>query len=208
MKQWLLTGYELLTVLAPCTMVYVLTRVRDKRCGQENGISVWQLALLLGYLFGMLHVTGAGTLSDVQWYGLEWNPAQVNLLPFSQGIDPTGYLLNIVLFLPLGVLLPAFCRKWDSVRCVAACGLLVSFVIELSQLLNNRRTDVDDLLLNALGAVLGLLLFRIVSYIFKRSAGQRNGCARDLMLCAAAAFVGRFLLFDEMGAAGRLFEFY
>lgn len=90
------------------------------------------------------------------------------------------------------------------------CGVraVVSLVIELSQLLNNRRTDVDDLLLNALGAVLGLLLFRIVSYFFKRGTGQKNGCARDLMLCAAAAFVGRFLLFDEMGAAGRLFEFY
>lgn len=149
MKQWLLTGYELLTVLAPGTAVYVLTRVRDKRCGQENGLSVWQMALL-----------------------------------------------------------PAFCRKWDSVRCVAACGLLVSFVIELSQLLNNRRTDVDDLLLNALGAVLGLLLFRMVSYIFRRDTGRRNGCARDWMLCTAAAFVGRFLLFDELGAAGRLFGFY
>ena len=114
MKQWLLTGYELLTVLAPGTVVYVLTHVRGKRCGQENGLSVWQLALL-----------------------------------------------------------PAFCRKRDSVRRVAACGLLVSFVIELSQLPNNRRTDVDDLL-----------------------------------LCTAAAFGGRFLLFDELGAAGRLFGFY
>lgn len=149
MKQWLLTGYELLTVLAPGTVVYVLTHVRGKRCGQENGLSVWQLALL-----------------------------------------------------------PAFCRKRDSVRRVAACGLLVSLVIELSQLLNNRRTDVDDLLLNALGAVLGLLLFRIVSYFFKRGTGQKNGCARDWMLCAAAAFVGWFLLFDELGAAGRLFGFY
>ena len=42
-----------------------------------------------------------------------------------------------------------------NVKWTALSGFSVSLVIELSQLLNNRRPDVDDLLMNALGTALG-----------------------------------------------------
>ena len=46
-------------------------------------------------------------------------------------------------------------RKAANVKWTALSGFSVSLVIELSQLLNNRRPDVDDLLMNALGTALG-----------------------------------------------------
>ncbi|HBT95229.1 MAG TPA: hypothetical protein DEB24_03600 [Coriobacteriia bacterium] len=38
----------------------------------------------------------------------------------------------------------------------------LSLLIELSQLLNNRLTDIDDLIINTVGALIGFLLCRIV----------------------------------------------
>ena len=45
--------------------------------------------------------------------------------------------------------------KAANVKWTALSGFSVSLVIELSQLLKNRRPDVDDLLMNALGTALG-----------------------------------------------------
>ena len=43
-----------------------------------------------------------------------------------------------------------------------------SLAIELSQLLNNRITDIDDLFTNTLGAMVGYLLYRAFKMICKR----------------------------------------
>ena len=93
---------------------------------------------------------------DLFLYGGEIRPEQINLLPFSRHVDLTAYLLNIVLFLPFGFLVPWFCSRMSGAGRVAAGGLGLSLLVELSQLLNNRSTDVDDLLLNTLGALAGL----------------------------------------------------
>lgn len=63
---------------------------------------------------------------------------------------------NLALLLPLGLLgpiaLPALDRWWR----IAFLALLVSTAIELTQLLvPDRSADIDDVILNVLGALLG-----------------------------------------------------
>ncbi len=44
-----------------------------------------------------------------------------------------------------------------------------SLAIELGQLLDNRITDIDDLSMNTLGAIIGYLLYRVLfKMIYKR----------------------------------------
>ena len=59
---------------------------------------------------------------DALQRGLEWNAGQVNLLPFSREADPMGYALNVVLFLPFGLLLPLLWPALDRLGRVAAGG--------------------------------------------------------------------------------------
>lgn len=70
---------------------------------------------------------------------------------------------NIVLFIPLGYFLPrlwAGLRKWWRTWLVT---LAVMTAVELTQLLTLRGScDVDDLILNLLGAAIGYGLFRIL----------------------------------------------
>ena len=99
----------------------------------------------------------------------------LNVVPLVT-LDPTTFLLNIVMTVPLGALVPLVVRV-RSVPGVALVGLAVSGSIELGQgvgdvLLGMTRTvDVNDLIANVTGTVLGLLCFRVVAAV----AGARLG---------------------------------
>ena len=71
---------------------------------------------------------------------------------------PDGYrdlILNIVCFIPLGVLVGLLFKRYRLAKTLLA-GLLVSLTIELSQLIWHRGVfDVNDLFNNALGALIG-----------------------------------------------------
>ncbi len=78
-------------------------------------------------------------------------------------IDVAG---NIVVFIPpsmglAGVLHRA--NRWQTIWRVVAGGFILSLTIELTQLaIPSRATDVDDLIFNTLGAILGVLFFLLV----------------------------------------------
>jgi glycopeptide antibiotics resistance protein len=70
---------------------------------------------------------------------------------------------NIALLLPLGVLGPIALPTLDRWWRIAFVALLVSTAIELTQLLvPDRSADIDDVLVNVAGALLGYLAFLIV----------------------------------------------
>jgi hypothetical protein len=91
----------------------------------------------------------------------------LNVVPLVT-LDAPTFLLNIVMTLPLGALLPLLVRV-RSVAGVTLVGLLVSATIEVGQgvgdvLLGMSRTvDVNDLIANVAGAVLGLVCFRVAA---------------------------------------------
>lgn len=66
---------------------------------------------------------------------------------------------NIVMFIPLGFFLPALWEKFRGFRrCMAAVAGIMALV-ELSQMLTLRGfCEIDDLILNLLGAALGWLI--------------------------------------------------
>lgn len=92
----------------------------------------------------------------------------VNLMPLTGLDDPIGIVLNVALFVPMGLLLPLLLRTPSAAR-VVTTGLLVSLAIELTQLLTDitistgRVADVDDLLANTAGTVLGYAVFTMAS---------------------------------------------
>lgn len=74
----------------------------------------------------------------------------------------SSLILNILLFLPLGVLLPLCFRRVRRGLPTVGTGFLLSLVIELLQYVTHRGfLDVDDLMLNTLGTFLGWCLFAL-----------------------------------------------
>ena len=76
-----------------------------------------------------------------------------------------NFIGNITIFMPIGFFIPLL---WDiSNKKVILTGFLSSLFIELSQLFLIRGTDVDDLILNILGTILGLLVYGFLYKNFK-----------------------------------------
>lgn len=158
------------------------------------------------YIFAVFHVTGAGTIYDALLYRLEFRPEQLNLIPFSSGVDVTAYL-NILLFIPFGILVPFLWARMDHPGLIAGSGFGFSLLIELSQLLNNRRTDIDDLLLNTLGALIGYAIFKTVLMICGGRREAPSPAGYMLFVSILAAFLGHFLFYNDMGLAKLLYGF-
>jgi len=79
-----------------------------------------------------------------------WEPFYIN------------FLGNIVLFIPIGFLLPLLFAKLENGIYTVLIGLGLSLFIEIMQLPQQRSSDVDDLWLNATGALVGFVIYRIV----------------------------------------------
>lgn len=73
---------------------------------------------------------------------------------------------NLVLLAPLGIFLPIFFEPIRQVRKIVVAGFLVSLSIELSQfILKVRIFDVDDLIFNTLGVLVGFLVFLLFNKV-------------------------------------------
>ena len=108
--------------------------------------------LFAGYLSVLYVLVG---LPNVTYIRPEIN---LNLVPIIGMIeDRKNSILNILLFIPLGVALPVLWNKFRTKRNSVLFGFAVSFVIELLQTLTYRATDINDLITNTLGTYLGFL---------------------------------------------------
>lgn len=75
---------------------------------------------------------------------------------------------NVLAFVPFGFILPIIGKRLRSMWKVTALGFLMSLSVEFLQLmLKVGCCDVDDVLLNTLGALLGYILF-VVCNAFRR----------------------------------------
>lgn len=121
--------------------------------GRKGGFLLFVL-----YLAAVFSVTGTPSL-----FHLTFDP-NLELVPFGDLLaSPMGYILNVILFLPLGVFLPLLWEKGRSGKAVLLAGFGLSLCIELLQLFNSRATDVNDLITNTLGALLGYGGFLLLS---------------------------------------------
>lgn len=261
MEETILACYELATSCLPGFIVAAAFLRREHRRPTRRELA--GAAFFIAYIAAVLHITGAGTLFDGMRRGMP-HFDRCNLVPFADGAELPQYLLNVVLFIPFGCFIGAASgecrtavfakRPTDGRRRAVAHfartalgGFAFSLAIEASQLLTNRVFDVDDLIMNTLGAGMGCAAALAYARMGRSTAGWqvRRAAKRSLIsearqasatVCAegpgferkaafasagfgrpgttvalagmaAAVFLGRFLLFDEMGAAAMLYGF-
>lgn len=146
-------------------------------CGNRSVKRFCLISLFTVYLCEMFNVVG---IPAIQY--LTWDPS-VNLIPFGDEKNYRFFFqigMNAVMFLPFGFLLPVLwqsCRSWKT---TTLAGFVTSALIELLQLFCFRATDVDDLLMNTLGAFLGYLLaWAFFHQKWQRAQGTERGRVND-----------------------------
>jgi glycopeptide antibiotics resistance protein len=81
----------------------------------------------------------------------------------------TNIVGNIVCFIPFGFMLPILSTKIRKLILVGLVSFELSIVIEVAQLIFKVGSfDVDDLLLNTLGGMVGFLIYSITNRIIRK----------------------------------------
>lgn len=96
----------------------------------------------------------------------------VNIIPFKNCLNKTS-VLNILMTIPYGIGVQ-FIYKFKSKRGLFASGVCFSILIEMLQLVEAlvqggfsiRIIDINDVIFNSIGVVIGLLLLKLISLIF------------------------------------------
>lgn len=159
-----------ISVLGPLFILILLALVIHARVSAVRYTSKQYMLMLTFaiYMLGVLHfvffpidVNIGIYANQTPWYkNLQWVPLLT--------ADVPSFLLNVVLFMPLGFLLPLLKPSVNSIRKAVRTGLMFSFTIEILQLViritlgNGRSTDINDLIANTAGSVLGFVILGLL----------------------------------------------
>lgn len=112
------------------------------------------------------------TLSEYMRYGVNLTPfstIELYMRNLSNGnitdIAMKNLVGNVLLFVPIGIYLPYYCKKLTNIWRFSVATILIIFTVEMVQLLSMRgRFDIDDVILNTCGALVGYIIWRIGFY--------------------------------------------
>ena len=111
-----------------------------------------------------------GKIQPLIFDSANWLNFRINLLPMVYLLDyeiRRGALINVIgntaMFIPLGIVWPVCFKQLNSHRKVIAAGVGTSLLIEILQLpFYDRVSDIDDLILNSLGFLIGYGIYLLV----------------------------------------------
>ena len=124
---------------------------------------------LLAVYFIFLHLKERILTLTVIWYVSDFDP-RIVYIPFVDMIrGPVDTILNVVLFIPLGIFLPLLYKKFDKMGKIALAGFLISASVEVVQMFGCGTTDINDLITNTVGACLGFCIYKMLCRIIPES---------------------------------------
>lgn len=190
--------YEMACEFLPCLVFQLVVVLRKQKSGDRasKGYLAW-VWIFLFYLWMVFDVTGIGTLGDIiRYVRIGENPVigGYNLVPFdSMGI---GFVLNIIMCMPLGFLLPLTFKECRKCKRTVFMGAIFSILIEFTQIFNFRATDVDDLMTNICGTLIGYLIWRVFAKMFGERLKSASERKNEAMIYILLAMAGVFFLYN------------
>ncbi len=125
---------------------------------------MFSAALISQTVIPEFFINGDGVLTFNRGYD------RINLVPFKEiyrsfGVKGTFFIINFIgnlaVFAPIAFFIALLYNESGFFKCVlitAACSVFV----EICQIPQDRASDIDDVILNTLGGVLGYLIYMII----------------------------------------------
>lgn len=172
-------------VLIGTALIYLLVWLTGRRKGRTKTRNL-AICLLAAYAIlvwfatmGLELFLGFGLRpADWEWWYL------LNLRPFDwlaplwtqgwaagwqeiqTGIVFRQLFLNVGMFVPFGFLLPVVFGRLRALWRTGLAGLLLTLCIETMQYFCGRSADIDDVIANFIGALIGYVLYRLAARLF------------------------------------------
>ena len=168
-------------IVASCWLIFRLYRRRTR--GQQVSFAREILLLIfVVYLAGLASATltpnRSSRMRAAGTGGIELRPnlASLTCSPsyFPEGSSGRGFCVrnaqgNVALFFPLGILIPLVWRRvrfWKGLLIAIAVSISIELVQYMSSALGSyRAVDVNDVILNVFGALMGLALVSLLRLV-------------------------------------------
>ena len=160
-------------IAVPCWLVFRLYRLRTsghRRSFRREILLLTFVVYLSGLATATLIPNRNSRLAAEAAMGIDLRPNLASLTCSSatlpRGSTARAFCVhnakgNVVLFFPLGILIPLVWRRlrfWRGVQIAIAISVSIELVQYLSRAWSNRNADVNDVILNVLGASFGLAI--------------------------------------------------
>lgn len=139
-------------------IVIILLRIMYLKQNKKKFVFHEELILLL-FVTYILLLFELVTIRDVEFGGVNWMPFR-EILRYDFGTDLfyRQVIGNIILFIPFGYF-ATYYSKLTKIRQIFFITFITSTTIEVVQRFIGRSFDVDDIILNVVGGIIGFLLF-------------------------------------------------
>lgn len=179
----LLNARVILFILIPIFAAILIFKIFKK---QFNPFRIITIGVLFVYLYFLIKLTLMpislfGWHHEVYSYGLGKQQVFTFNITALQYYLPTQILGNLILLAPFSFIVAILYQPMSKLRYNWVTCLAVSLGIETMQAtmnffyLGNRLFDINDLLLNTFGALLGFLAFKIFNLLFSKEIAFTRG---------------------------------
>lgn len=123
---------------------------------------------------------------------------QVNLIPFrdalilNRKIDFGEIIMNVVIFVPLGIYAGILFKGWNFGKNILFFFLASLFIETLQFIWRVGAFDITDTITNTLGGMIGLMIFEAIERVFKNSVRAQKFI--NIIASIGTIFVILFLL--------------
>jgi len=115
---------------------------------------------------------------------ITFNPEQhfLSLIPFQRvivGVNVSRTIIaemipNVLMFIPFGIFIPIVFIQTRKLHKTALSVFLFTFSIEFLQYFIGRKSDIDDIITNLLGGIIGYGIYKFFNHLFKNKNWWHN----------------------------------
>lgn len=154
-------------ILVICSIIFVSMRIvylvkSDKKIYIHKELLMYLFGIYIMCLFTVV------TYQDVESYGNNFTPfKEMFRYTLGSNLFIKNVIGNMVMFMPYGFFTGYF-LKINKVSVVLLLSMLVSTGIEIIQGYIGRVFDIDDIILNVIGSIIGFLIYKLFNKIKDR----------------------------------------
>ncbi|MDP4093236.1 MAG: VanZ family protein [Bacillota bacterium] len=173
MSYWLIRAIPVWVLFR--VVILIVKKIRKRNIDIKNEFIINLFALYLIFVAGIVFLPLSIYWAKQKYYSLP----NINYVPFKDLIKTIIYASyykyifinvfgNIAMFIPFGLLFPLLWgEKFKGLKVTILSGILLSFSIEVLQFIEgnvfhsllSRSSDINDIILNTLGALIGYFAY-------------------------------------------------
>lgn len=167
------TAINIIIDLWPVILLCLLTTISLKisiSISKHKKIEIYKELINLVFITYIILLFSLVTATDFSSFGNNFIPfKEIFRYKITSKLFYRNVVGNMILFIPFGYFVSYYC-KTKNITYSLVLSTIISTTIESIQMILGRCFDVDDIILNVLGGIIGYIIYVIGEIIFKKTS--------------------------------------